>query len=57
MDPMDAELTIDSAEAALNGAATIPCMTGSLGYMKEVRDKCLRVGIAAVVAAPAPGRG
>lgn len=57
MNPTDSALTIADAEAALAGVAIAACMTGSLAYMKELRDKCLRAGIPALVAAPAPGRG
>lgn len=57
MDPTDSALTIADAEAALAGAAVAACMAGALAYMKELRDKCLRAGIPAMVAAPAPGRG
>lgn len=57
MDPTDLALTVAGAAAALQGESVVPCMTGSLGYMKEVRDRCLGAGIPAVVAAPAPGRG
>ena len=57
MNPTDLALTVTGAEAALHGESVVPCMTGSLGYMKEVRDRCLGAGIPAVVAAPAPGRG
>lgn len=57
MEPTDSALTIADAEAALKGAPMVTCLAGSLGYIKEVRDKCLRAGIPATVAAPAPGRG
>jgi hypothetical protein len=50
-------LTADEAELELDGIPLISCLAGSLDYIKEVRDKCLAEGIAAVASAPAPGRG
>ncbi|MEZ4368025.1 MAG: hypothetical protein R2939_17355 [Kofleriaceae bacterium] len=52
-------LPIDAAHA-LDTLATrevVSCLTGSLAYMKEVRDKCLAAGIPAKVAAPSAGGG
>lgn len=56
-DSIDSPLTVADAEAALDGVMLVPCVSGSLGYAKELRDKCLAAGIPAVVAAPQPGRG
>jgi hypothetical protein len=35
----------------------VSALSGSLDYVKEVRDKCLAAGIPAMAASPAPGRG
>ena len=50
-------LTVSAAERELDGLPLVPCLAGSLAYIKEVRDKCLGAGIPAMAAAPAPGRG
>jgi hypothetical protein len=38
-------------------AMVVSALSGSLDYVKEVRDKCAAAGIPAMAAAPAPGRG
>ena len=50
-------LTIREAQNALDGKPLVSCLAGALTYIKEVRDKCLAVGIPAVAAAPAPSHG
>jgi hypothetical protein len=47
----------DQAAAELDGLPLVACLAGGLSYIKEVRDKCLAQGIAALAVAPAPGRG
>ncbi|MBI5507484.1 MAG: hypothetical protein HY903_01905 [Deltaproteobacteria bacterium] len=51
-----AVLTVRDAEQALDGCQVVPCLAGTLPYIKEVRDKCLAAGIPALAAAPAPSR-
>ena len=50
-------LTCDDALAELDGLPVVSCLAGALDYIKEVRDRCLAVGIPAMAVAPAPGRG
>lgn len=50
-------MTAEAAEVELDGVPLVACLSGTLAYIKEIRDKCLAAGIPARAAAPAPGRG
>jgi hypothetical protein len=50
-------ITALQAEELLDGRPVASCLSGTLPYIKEVRDKCLAAGIPAIAAAPAPSRG
>lgn len=50
-------ISLEQAQAELDGLPLVACLSGSLSYIKEVRDKCLEAGIPAMAVAPAPGRG
>jgi hypothetical protein len=54
---MEAHLTADDAVRLLDGRSLVPCLSGALSYIKEVRDKCLAAGIPSIAAAPTPSRG
>ena len=56
-DDAPAPLTIADAEEMLDGLPLVPVMAGSIADIKRLRDRCLAEGIAAIAAAPAPGRG
>jgi hypothetical protein len=48
----DAPLTIADAEEMLDGLPLVPAMAGSLPEMKQLRDRCLAVGLPALVGCP-----
>jgi hypothetical protein len=50
-------LTAAEADALLAGAPVVPAMAGSLAEMKALRERCLAVGIPALVGCPAAGKG
>ncbi len=52
-----ARITVPQAEELLDGRTVVSCLSGTLPYIKEVRDKCLAAGIPALAAAPTPSRG
>jgi hypothetical protein len=49
-------LTADDAEQLLEGLPLVPAMAGSIAEMKNLRDRCLAVGIPVLVGCP-PGAG
>jgi len=49
-------MDVREAEELLEGLPLVPAMAGSLADMKALREKCLEVGIPALVGCP-PGRG
>ena len=53
----DVPISAADAEEALRGRPLVSCLSGTLPYIKEVRDKCLAAEIPAIAAAPAPSRG
>lgn len=50
-------LTAAEADEALDGVPVVPAMAGSLAEMKALRERCLAVGIPALVGCPAAGKG
>lgn len=50
-------LTAEQAEEFLDGLPLVPAMAGSIQEMKTLRDKCLAVGIPALVGCPGGGKG
>ncbi len=50
-------ITAEDAALELDGVPLVSVISGSLDYIKEVRDKCLAEGIPVLLAAPTPGRG
>jgi hypothetical protein len=53
--PIDDAVTTHEAEELLDGLP-LPAMAGSIAEMKALRDRCLALGIAALVGCP-PGAG
>lgn len=49
-------MTIVDAEEFLAGLPLVPAMSGSLAEMKSLRERCLALGIPALVGCP-PGAG
>jgi hypothetical protein len=49
-------LTVDAAEQLLEGLPLVPAMAGSIQEMKALRERCLALGIPAIVGCP-PGSG
>lgn len=49
---MDEKLTVEYAEAFLDGLPLVPAMAGSIQDMKRLRDRCLEAGIPALVGCP-----
>ena len=49
-------LTGSEADEMLDGLPLVPAMAGSIAEMKALRDRCLAVGIPALVGCP-PGAG
>jgi len=54
---MSAPVAVNDALESLAALPLVSCLAGSLAYVKEVRDKCLAVGIPAMAAAPTASRG
>ena len=53
---MSETLTAAEADELLDGVPVVPVMAGSIAEMKALRDRCLAVGIPALVGCP-PGAG
>lgn len=49
---VDESLTVEYAEEFLAGLPLVPAMAGSIQDMKRLRDRCLAVGIPAIVGCP-----
>jgi hypothetical protein len=45
-------MTVDQAEEFLDGLPVVPAMQGSIAEMKALRNRCLAVGIPAMVGCP-----
>jgi hypothetical protein len=45
-------LTAEQAEEFLDGLPLVPAMAGSIQEMKSLRDRCLAVGLPALVGCP-----
>ncbi|HEY4182952.1 MAG TPA: hypothetical protein VGM90_39280 [Kofleriaceae bacterium] len=54
--PVSEALTIAEAEEILAGLHVVPATSGSLTDMKSLRERCLAIGIPALVGCP-PGAG
>ena len=50
-------LTAAEADDLLDGLPLVPAMAGSIAEMKALRERCLAVGIPALVGCPAAGKG
>jgi hypothetical protein len=50
-------LTIDEAEALLDGLPLVAAMGGSMNDIKAVRTKCLAAGIPVLMGCPGGGKG
>jgi hypothetical protein len=50
-------LTAAEADDLLDGLPLVPAMAGSIAEMKALRERCLGVGIPALVGCPAVGKG
>ncbi len=49
-------LTAAEADELLAGLPLVPAMAGSIAEMKALRERCLAVGIPALVGCPAAGK-